>query len=100
MLKILMLSLLLIVIAFPSFARCGPPNEIDTFLSKEFKEKKIWTGLSDISKTEQQLTFIYENPKTGSWTIAFYSLENDKTCILMMGYSSTFSDTKPKGSKS
>ena len=68
--------------------------------SKEFKETKVWTGLSDIAPDEQQLTFIYENPKNGNWTIAFYSLKNDKTCILMMGQASTFLNAKTKGSKS
>ena len=70
------------------------------FTTKEFKETKVWTGLSDIAPDEQQLTFIYENPKNGNWTIAFYSLKNDKTCILMMGQASTFTNRKIKGSKS
>ena len=95
-----MLSILFLGIAFPSFAQCGPPDEIDTYLRLQFNEQKTWTGLSEVSKDEQQLTYIYENPKNGSWTIAFYSLKDHQTCILMMGQSSTYIDIKPKGSKS
>ena len=100
MLKVLMLSILLLGIVFPSFAQCGPPDEIDKYLELQFNEQKTWTGLSEVSKDEQQLTYIYENPKNGSWTIAFYSLKDHQTCILMMGQSSTYIDIKPKGSKS
>ena len=100
MLKVLMLSILLLGIVFPSFAQCGPPDEIDKYLELQFQETKMWTGLSTIRKNEQQLTYIYENPKNGSWTIAFYSLKDHQTCILMMGQSSTYIGTKPKGSKS
>ena len=100
MLKILMLSILLLGIVFPSFANCGPPDEIDKYLELQFNEPKTWAGLSEVGKEEQQLTFIYENPKSGSWTIAFYSLKDHQTCILMMGQSSTYIGTKPKGSKS
>jgi hypothetical protein len=100
MLKILMLSILLLGIVFPSFANCGPPDEIDKYLELQFNEQKTWAGLSEIGKEEQQLTYIYENPKSGSWTIAFYSLKDHQTCILMMGQSSTYIGKKPKGSKS
>jgi len=100
MLKVLMLSILFLGIAFPSFAQCGPPDEIDTYLRLQYNEQKTWAGLSEIGKEEQQLTYIYENPKSGSWTIAFYSLKDHQTCILMMGQSSTYIGTKPKGSKS
>ena len=100
MLKVLMLSILFLGIAFPSFARCGSPDEIDTYLRLQYNEQKTWTGLSEVSKDEQQLTYIYENPKNGSWTIAFYSLKDHQTCILMMGQSSTYIGKKPKGSKS
>ena len=100
MLKILMLSILLLGIAFPSFARCGPPDQIDEYVRLQFNEQKTWVGLSEVSKEEQQLTYIYENPKNGSWTIAFYSLKDHQTCILMMGQSSTYIGKKPKGSKS
>ena len=100
MLKVLMLSILLFGIAFPSFADCGSPDKIDEYIRLQFNETKMWTGLSDIGNGEQQLTFIYENPETGSWTIAFYSLKNNQTCIIMVGQSSTYTGTKPKGSKS
>ena len=100
MLKTLILSILFFEIAFPTFARCGSPDEIDTYLNLQFDEQKTWVGLSEISKNEQQLTYIYENSKNGSWTIAFYSLKDHQTCILMMGQSSTYIGTKPKGSKS
>ena len=100
MLKTLILSILLLGIAFPSFARCGPPDEIDTYLRLQFNEQKTWVGLSEVSKDEQQLTYIYENPKNGSWTLAFYSLKDHQTCILMMGQSSIYIGIKPKGSKS
>ena len=100
MLKVLMLSILLLGIVFPSFAQCGPPDEIDKYLELQFNEQKTWAGLSEVGKEEQQLTFIYENPKSGSWTIAFYSLKDHQTCILMMGQSSTYIGKKPKGSKS
>ena len=100
MLKTLMLSILLLGIVFPSFANCGPPDEIDKYLELQFNEQKTWAGLSEIGKEEQQLTYIYENPKNGSWTIAFYSLKDHQTCILMMGQSSTYIGKKPKGSKS
>ena len=100
MLKVLMLSILLLGIVFPSFAQCGPPDEIDTYLRLQYNEQKTWAGLSEIGKEEQQLTYIYENPKSGSWTIAFYSLKDHQTCILMMGQSSTYISIKPKGSKS
>ena len=100
MLKVLMLSILLLGIVFPSFANCGPPDEIDKYLELQFNEQKTWAGLSEIGKEEQQLTYIYENPKSGSWTIAFYSLKDHQTCILMMGQSSTYIGKKPKGSKS
>ena len=100
MLKVLMLSILLLGIVFPSFAQCGPPDEIDTYLRLQYNEQKTWAGLSEIGKEEQQLTYIYENPKSGSWTIAFYSLKDHQTCILMMGQSSTYIGIKPKGSKS
>ena len=100
MLKVLMLSILLLGIVFPSFANCGPPDEIDKYLELQFNEQKTWAGLSEVGKEEQQLTFIYENPKNGSWTIAFYSLKDHQTCILMMGQSSTYISKKPKGSKS
>ena len=73
---------------------------IDKYLELQFNEQKTWTGLSQISKDEQQLTYVYENPKNGSWTIAFYSLKDHQTCILMMGQSSTYIGIKPKGSKS
>ena len=95
-----MLSILLLGIVFPSFANCGPPDEIDKYLELQFNEQKTWAGLSEIGKEEQQLTYIYENPKSGSWTIAFYSLKDHQTCILMMGQSSTYIGKKPKGSKS
>jgi hypothetical protein len=95
-----MLSILFLGIAFPSFANCGPPDEIDKYLELQFNEQKTWAGLSEIGKEEQQLTYIYENPKSGSWTIAFYSLKDHQTCILMMGQSSTYIGIKPKGSKS
>ena len=95
-----MLSILLLGIVFPSFANCGPPDEIDKYLELQFNEQKTWAGLSEVGKEEQQLTFIYENPKSGSWTIAFYSLKDHQTCILMMGQSSTYIGKKPKGSKS
>ena len=94
------IPLFLLMSSSNAFAQCGPPEKVDAFLKKEFQETRIWTGLSDISPDEQQLTFIYENPKTGNWTIAFYSLKNDKTCILMMGQASTFLDAKIKGSES
>ena len=100
MLKVLMLSILLLGIVFPSFAQCGPPDEIDTYLRLQYNEQKTWAGLSEIGKEEQPLTYIYENPKSGSWTIAFYSLKDHQTCILMMGQSSTYIGKKPKGSKS
>ena len=100
MLKILTLSILLLGIAFPSFARCGPPDQIDEYVRLQFNEQKTWVGLSEVSKEEQQLTYIYENPKNGSWTIAFYSLKDHQTCILMMGQSSTYISIKSKGSKS
>ena len=100
MLKTLMLSILFLGIVFPSFANCGPPDEIDKYLELQFNEQKTWAGLSEIGKEEQQLTYIYENPKNGSWTIAFYSLKDHQTCILMMGQSSTYIGKKPKGSKS
>jgi len=100
MFKTLILSILFFGIIFPSFARCGPPDQIDKYLELQFNEQKTWTGLSQISKDEQQLTYVYENPKNGSWTIAFYSLKDHQTCILMMGQSSTYIGTKPKGSKS
>jgi hypothetical protein len=95
-----MLSILLFGIVFPSFADCSSSDEIDEYIRLQFKEEKIWTGLSDIGNGEQQLTFLYENPETGSWTIAFYSLKNNQTCIIMVGQSSTHKVTKPKGSKS
>ena len=60
----------------------------------------IGTGLSDVGNGEQQLTFLYENPETGSWTIAFYSLKNHQTCVIMAGQSSTHIVSKLKGSKS
>ena len=41
-----------------------------------------------------------ENPETGSWTIAFYSLKNHQTCVIMAGQSSTHIVSKLKGSKS
>ena len=71
MLKTLILSILLLGIAFPAFARCGPPDQIDKYLELQFNEQKTWTGLSQIGKDEQQLTYVYENPKNGSWTIYF-----------------------------
>ena len=97
---IIVISLFLLVFSSNAFAQCGSDKEIDAFITKELKETKVWTGFSEISPDEQQLTFIYENPKNGNWTIAFYSLKNDKTCILMMGQASTFINTKTKGSKS
>jgi len=97
---IIVISLFLLIYSGNAFAQCGSAKEIDAFIAKEFKETKVWTGLSDIAPDEQQLTFIYENPENGNWTIAFYSLKNDKTCILMMGQASTFINTKTKGSKS
>ena len=103
MLKIFAVSILLLGISFPTFSassRCDSPDEIDKYLKLQFNEQKTWVGLSEISKEEQQLTYIYENPKNGSWTIAFYSLKDHQTCILMMGQSSTHIGTKPKGSKS
>ena len=103
MLKTLILSILLLGISFPAFSnpsRCGSPDEIDKYLELQFNEQKTWVGLSEVSKEEQQLTYIYENPKNGSWTIAFYSLKDHQTCILMMGQSSTHIGTKSKGSKS
>jgi len=103
MLKIFAVSILLLGISFPAFSnpsRCGSPDEIDKYLELQFNEQKTWVGLSEVSKEEQQLTYIYENPKNGSWTIAFYSLKDHQTCILMMGQSSTHIGTKPKGSKS
>ena len=103
MLKTLILSILFLGIAFPAFSafsRCGSPDEIDKYLSLQFDEQKTWVGLSEVSKEEQQLTFIYENSKNGSWTLAFYSLKDHQTCILMMGQSSTYIGIKPKGSKS
>jgi len=102
-LKIFAVSILLLGISFPAFSnpsRCGSPDEIDKYLELQFNEQKTWVGLSEVSKEEQQLTYIYENPKNGSWTIAFYSLKDHQTCILMMGQSSTHIGTKPKGSKS
>ena len=103
MLKIFAVSILLLGISFHAFSnpsRCGSPDEIDKYLELQFNEQKTWVGLSEVSKEEQQLTYIYENPKNGSWTIAFYSLKDHQTCILMMGQSSTYIGTKPKGSKS
>ena len=100
MLKTLILSILLLGIAFPSFAQCGSPDEVDTHILLQFKEEKVWTGLSDVGNGEQQLTFLYENPETGSWTIAFYSLKNHQTCVIMAGQSSTHIEAKLKGSKS
>ena len=101
MLKIFAVSILLLGISFPAFSnpsRCGSPDEIDKYLELQFNDQKTWVGLSEVSKEEQQLTYIYENPKNGSWTIAFYSLKDHQTCILMMGQSSTHIGTKPKGS--
>jgi hypothetical protein len=100
MLKIIAVSILLLGIAFPSFAACGSPDKMDSYILLQFKEEKTWTGLSDIGNGEQQLTFLYENPETGSWTLAFYSLKNHKTCIIMAGQSSTHISAKLKGSKS
>jgi hypothetical protein len=100
MFKILTLSILLFGISFPSFAACGSPDKVDNHILLQFKEEKVWTGLSDVGNGEQQLTFLYENPETGSWTIAFYSLKNHQTCVIMAGQSSTHIVAKLKGSKS
>ena len=66
MLKIFAVSILLLGISFPAFSnpsRCGSPDEIDKYLELQFNEQKTWVGLSEVSKEEQQLTYIYENPK-------------------------------------
>ena len=41
MLKILILSTLFLGIVFPSFARCGPPDQIDKYLELHRYDKKI-----------------------------------------------------------
>ena len=101
MFKTFILSILLCVIASASYAvsaPCASPEEIDEYLSTTFKEEKVWVGITNKTDKTQQLTFLYENPETGGWTIAFYDLERDITCIVAGGESSSYVTPKKKGS--
>jgi|TARA_R110000764_G_scaffold191580_1_gene276829 hypothetical protein len=99
MFKLFIASILFFGTISTSFAICGPPDKIDAFILEQHEEEKTWIGISELSNKGQQLTFLYENPKTGSWTIAFFTLETNQTCIVAGGESSTHANTKSKGSK-
>ena len=102
MFKTFILSILLCVIASASYAvsaPCASPEEIDEYLSTTFKEEKVWVGITNKSDKTQQLTFLYENPETGGWTIAFHDLERNITCVVSGGESSSHLVVKKKDSK-
>jgi|TARA_R110000822_G_scaffold81143_1_gene192931 hypothetical protein len=102
MFKTLILSILLCVVASASYAAsapCASPDKMDEYLLSTFKEKKVWVGITSKSDKTQQLTFLYENSETGGWTIAFYNMEKNITCVIYGGESSTYISTKTKGSK-
>jgi|TARA_R110000822_G_scaffold136043_2_gene273588 hypothetical protein len=102
MFKTFILSILLCVIASASYAvsaPCASPEEIDEYLSTTFKEEKVWVGITNKTDKTQQLTFLYENPETGGWTIAFYDMERNITCVVSGGESSSHVTPKKKDSK-
>ena len=82
MLRTLILSILLCVVASASYATsvpCASPDEIDKYLLSTFKEEKVWVGISSKSdKLSNLLSY---------------------TKILSGGESSTYISTKTKGSK-
>ena len=101
MFKEFILCILLCVITSTSYATsapCASPDEVDEYILSTFKEEKVWVGITNNTNKTQQLTFLYENPDTGGWTIAFYDLERDITCIVAGGESSSYVTPKKKGS--
>ena len=101
MFKEFILCILLCVITSTSYATsapCAAPDEVDEYILSTFKEEKIWVGITNNTNKTQQLTFLYENPETGGWTLAFYDLERDITCIVAGGESSSYVTPKKKGS--
>ena len=101
MFKEFILCILLCVITSTSYATsapCASPDEVDEYILSTFKEEKVWVGITNNTNKTQQLTFLYENPETGGWTIAFYDLERDITCIVAGGESSSYVTPKKKGS--
>ena len=102
MFKTFILSLLLCVVASASYAvsaPCASPEEMDEYLLTAFQEEKVWVGITNKSDKTQQLTFLYENPETGGWTIAFHDLERNITCVVSGGESSSHLVVKKKDSK-
>ena len=90
MLKILVLTILLFGITTTSYAACAPSDEVDKYLLLQFKEERTWMGINDIDSNKQQITILYENPKTGGWTIAFNDVSTGVTCVVAGGQSSAY----------
>tara|TARA_R110000737_G_scaffold111503_3_gene144482 strand:+ start:593 stop:922 length:330 start_codon:yes stop_codon:yes gene_type:complete len=97
MFKLFIASILFFGTISTSFASCGPPDKIDEFLLLQHGEEKTWVGIAELPDGKQQLTFLYENPKTGGWSIAYFTLESNQTCVVAGGQSSTHAVIKLKG---